>query len=127
MGDIREKVEETLSARSPLEKYADVEKELLEKWEDELNAAIEAEYRRQRGEILRLLQWWFRDVWLHTLATGEELLHLPQIAGADEVAKRISTRQAQENLQIIEQTHRLLYTNVQEALALEVGLLKLQL
>ena len=127
LDDIREKVEETLSARSPLEKYADVEKELREKWEDELNAAIEAEYRRQRGEILRLLQWWFRDVWLHTLATGEELLHLPQIAGADEVAKRISTRQAQENLQIIEQTHRLLYTNVQEALALEVGLLKLQL
>jgi DNA polymerase-3 subunit delta' len=127
LGGIREKVEETLSARSPLEKYADVEKDLREKWEDELNAAIEAEYRRQRGEILRLLQWWFRDVWLHTLATGEELLHLPQIAGAEEVAKRISTQQAQENLQIIEQTQRLLYTNVQEALALEVGLLKLQL
>ncbi len=124
---IREKVEEALSARSPLEKYGDVEKDLREKWEDELKAAIEAEYRRQRGEILLLLQWWFRDVWLHTLATGEELLHLPQIAGADEVAKRISTRQAQENLLVIEQTQRLLYTNVQEALALEVGLLKLQL
>ena len=124
---IREKVEEALSARSPLEKYGDVEKDLREKWEDELKAAIEAEYRRQRGEILLLLQWWFRDVWLHTLAAGEELLHLPQIAGADEVAKRISTRQAQENLSVIEQTQRLLYTNVQEALALEVGLLKLQL
>ncbi len=124
---IREKVDEAMSARSPLEKYGDVEKDLREKWEDELKAAIEAEYRRQRGEILLLLQWWFRDVWLHTLAAGEELLHLPQIAGADEVAKRISTRQAQENLSVIEQTQRLLYTNVQEALALEVGLLKLQL
>jgi DNA polymerase-3 subunit delta' len=124
---IREKVEEALSARSPLEKHGDVEKDLREKWEDELKAAIEAEYRRQRGEILLLLQWWFRDVWLHTLATGEELLHLPQIAGADEVAKRISTQQARENLLVIEQTQRLLYTNVQEALALEVGLLKLQL
>ena len=127
LGGIREKVDENLSARSPLEKYADAEKDLREKWEDELKAAIEAEYRRQRGEILLLLQWWFRDVWLHTLAAGEELLHLPQIAGADEVAKRISTRQARENLSVIEQTQRLLHTNVQEALALEVGLLKLQL
>jgi len=127
LSGLREKVEENLSARSPLEKYADVEKDLREKWEDELKAAIEAEYRRQRGEILLLLQWWFRDVWLHTLAAGEELLHLPQIAGADEVARRISTRQARENLAVIEQTQRLLYTNVQEALALEVGLLKLQL
>jgi DNA polymerase III subunit delta' len=127
LSGIREKVEEALSARSPLEKYADAEKELREKWEEELKAAIEAEYRRQRAEILLLLQWWFRDVWLHTLAAGEELLHLPQIAGADEVARRISTRQARENLAVIEQTQRLLHTNVQEALALEVGLLKLQL
>jgi DNA polymerase-3 subunit delta' len=127
LNGVREQVEETVSARSPLEKYADADKDLREKWEDELKAAIEAEYRRQRGEILLLLQWWFRDVWLHTLAAGEELLHLPQIAGADEVARRISTRQARENLTVMEQTQRLLHSNVQEALALEVGLLKLQL
>jgi DNA polymerase-3 subunit delta' len=124
---LRARVDEALSARSPLEKYNDAEKDLREKWEDELAAGIEAEYRRQRAEVLLLLQWWLRDVWLCTLAAGEELLHLPQIAGADEVAKRISTRQAQENLSVIEQTQRLLHTNVQEALALEVGLLKLQL
>jgi DNA polymerase III subunit delta' len=124
---LREKVDETLSARSPLEKYDDAEKNLREKWEDELTAGIEAEYRRQRAEVLLLLQWWLRDVWLHTLAAGEELLHLPQIAGADAVAGRISTRQAQENLTVLEQTQRLLHGNVQEALALEVGLLKLQL
>ena len=124
---LRARVDEALSARSPLEKYNEVEKNLREKWEDELAAGIEAEYRRQRAEVLLLLQWWLRDVWLCTLAAGEELLHLPQIAGADEVAKRISTRQAQENLSVIEQTQRLLHTNVQEALALEVGLLKLQL
>ncbi len=123
---IREKVDETMSARSPLEKHADAEKGLREKWEDELKAAIEAEYRRQRAEVLLLLQWWLRDVWLHTLAAGKELLHLPQIAGADDVARRISTRQAQENLSVLEQTQRLLHGNVQEALTLEVGLLKLQ-
>jgi len=127
LNGIRAQVDETLSARSPLEKYDDADKNLREKWEDELKAGIEAEYRRQRGEVLSLLQWWLRDVWLHSLAAGEELLHLPQIYGADEVAKRITTRQAQENLVVLEQTQRLLYSNVQEALALEVGLLKLQL
>ncbi len=124
---IRERVDETLTERSPLEKYEDAEKNLREKWEDELKAAIEAEYRRQRGEVLSLLQWWLRDVWLHTLETGEALLHLPQIYGADEVAKRISVRQAQENLLVLDQTQRMLHGNVQESLALEVGLLKLKL
>jgi len=127
LGVIRAQVDENLSARSPLEKYGDAEKDLREKWEDELTAAIEAEYRRRRAEVLLSLQWWLRDVWLHTLAAGEALLHLPQIAGADEVAKRITPREAQENLSVLEQTQRLLHTNVQEALALEVGLLKLRL
>lgn len=127
LNTLRARVDETLSERSPLEKYGEAEKDLREKWEEELKAGIEAEYRRQRADVLQLLQWWLRDVWLCTLTTGEELLHLPQIAGADEVAKRINTRQAQENLSVLEQTQRLLHTNVQEALALEVGLLKLQL
>jgi len=124
---IRTQVDETLTARSPLEKYSDAEKDLREKWEDELTAGIEAEYRRRRADVLLLLQWWLRDVWFHTLAAGEALLHLPQIAGAEDVARRLTPRQAQENLQVIEQTQRLLHSNVQEALALEVGLLKLQL
>ena len=127
LGAIRAQTEETLTARSPLEKYDDAEKDLREKWETELTAGIEAEYRRRRADVLLLLQWWLRDVWLHTLATGEALLHLPQIAGADEVARRITPTQARDNLLVLEQTQRLLYTNVQEALALEVGLLKLQL
>jgi DNA polymerase-3 subunit delta' len=124
---IKAQTEEHLTARSPLEKYGDAEKDLREKWETELTAAVEAEYRRRRAEVLLLLQWWLRDVWLHTLAAGEALLHLPQIAGAQEIARRISPRQARENLLVLEQTQRLLHTNVQEALALEVGLLKLQL
>jgi DNA polymerase III subunit delta' len=125
LGEIRSRVDENLTARSPLEKYDEVEKDLREKWEDELTASIEAEYRRQRGELLLLVQWWLRDVWLHTLATGKELLRFPQIGGAESVAQKITSRQALENLQTLEQTQRLLHTNVQEALALEVSLLKL--
>ena len=127
LGEIRACVDEALTARSPLQRYDDVEKDLRERWEDELAAAIEAEYRRQRADLLLLVQWWLRDVWLRTLAVGGELLNFPPMAGTEAVAGKISPRQALENLQTLEQTQRLLYTNVQEALALEVGLLKLHL
>ena len=127
LGEIRARVEEVLTARSPLQRYDEVEKDLRERWEDELAAAIEAEYRRQRADLLSLVQWWLRDVWLRTLAAGGELLNFPQMAGAETVAKKITPRQALENLQTLEQTQRLLHTNVQEALTLEVGLLKLHL
>jgi DNA polymerase-3 subunit delta' len=127
LAEMKTQVEEELMARSPLEKYDDVEKDLRERWEDELKAGIEAEYRRQRTELLLLVQWWLRDVWLHTLASGREFLNFPQIAGAEQVAGRITPGQAMENLRIAEQTQRLLHTNVQEALALEVGLLKMQM
>ncbi|HLZ54725.1 MAG TPA: DNA polymerase III subunit [Verrucomicrobiae bacterium] len=127
LGEIRAGVEEALTARSPLQRYDDVEKDLRERWEDELAAAIEAEYRRQRADLLRLVQWWLRDVWLTTLAVGGELLNFPQMAGAEAVAGKITPHQALANLQTLEQIQRLLHTNVQEALALEVGLLKLHL
>ena len=127
LGEIRTRVDEALTARSPLQRYDDVEKDLRERWEDELTAAIEAEYRRQRADLLLLVQWWLRDVWLATLAINGELLRFPQGLGAETVAKKITPRQALENLQTLEQTQRLLFTNVQEALALEVGLLKLHL
>lgn len=127
LAEIRTGVDETLSARSPLEKYGDAEKNLREKWEDELTAAIEAEYRRRRTELLLLVQRWLRDVWLHTVAAGEDLLNYPEIAGASDVARHLTPREARENLQTLEQTMRLLHTNVQEALALEAGLLKLHL
>jgi DNA polymerase-3 subunit delta' len=165
---VRENIEETLSARSPLEKYEDAEEGLRDQWEKELKAAIEAEYRGQRADFLLALQWWLRDVWLQTLAkvqslkskvqgpepevqspgsrveaggagseiidhqpstlhSAEGLLVFPQMPGTRRVAERISPKTAMENLRIMEQLQRWLATNVQEALALEVGLLKLHL
>ena len=125
LGEIRSRVDESLTARSPLEKYDEVEKDLREKWETELAAAIEAEYRRHRADLLLLVQWWLRDIWLHTLAAGKDLLKFPAVSGAEAVARRITPRQALENLQTLENAQRLLHTNVQESLALEVSLLKL--
>jgi DNA polymerase-3 subunit delta' len=128
-------IDENLTAKSPLQKYDDVEKDLRDKWEDELTASIEAEYRRQRTDLLAILQRWLRDVWLMSIGTrntkhetrNTDLLNFPDLIGTKKVASRITAQDAVENLQIIEGTQRLLHTNVQEALALEVGLLKLHL
>src|SRR5882672_3473350 len=137
LSELKESIEESLTARSPLQRYKDVEKDLQDKWEDELKAAIEAEYRRQRGELLLVIQWWLRDVWLRALGQkgtarggkpdGQELLSFPEMTGAIQVAERVSAGEAIENLEIMEQLQRWLGTNVQEALAIEVGLLKLKL
>jgi len=127
LAETRKSVEETLQARSPLERHEDAEKELREKWEDELAAAVESEYRRLRVELLQTVQWWLRDVWLRTLGGGENLLSFPDSNSAALLAERLTVPAAMENLQVLEQTQRLLHTNVQEALALEVGMLKLRL
>lgn len=145
---MKSSIEEALTARSPLQQYKDAEQDQVERWEGELTAGIEAEYRRQRADLLGVMQWWLRDVWLHTLARqgvkadgkGERaqsaespsvasagLLSFPQMAGAERVAQRITAKEAMENLHLMEQLQRWLGTNVQEALALEVSLLKLRL
>jgi hypothetical protein len=134
-------IELALKARSPLEQYKDPEKELQEKWERELSAAIEAEYRRQRADLLAVLQCWLRDVWIRALRVEQnsrpsvatpqevidELLNFPQLQETNQVAQRVSPGAAVENLNVLEQLQRWLGTNVQEALALEVSLLKLHL
>ncbi len=124
----RESIEEALNRRSPLERYDDLDSGLKEKYEDELTAAIEAEYRRHRGDLLAGLQWWLRDIWLQSLRLGEGLLSYPEFAESSAaIAARVTAEQATDNLQQMEQLQRLLASNVQEALALEVGLLKLRL
>jgi DNA polymerase-3 subunit delta' len=124
----RESVEGALKSQSPLERHDDLEPALREKWEDELSAAVEAEYRRQRGEFLGALQWWLRDVLLVAQNLGRDLLSYPECAAATQaVAARLSPADAMENLRQLEGLQRLLFSNVQEALALEVGLLRLRL
>jgi DNA polymerase-3 subunit delta' len=126
LNELKAAINENLTKRSPLERFDDVEPKLREKWEEELEAAIEAEYRRQRADVLTGLQWWLRDVWLETIKMCSELGAFPQLSAATgKVAGRLSADQAQENLRQLEQLQRLLGTNVQEALALEVSLLKL--
>lgn len=125
---LKEQTETNLTARSPLEKHEDIDARLRDKWEVELTASIESEYRRRRAELLIGLQWWLRDVWLLTQQKATEFLSLPDLGPhSATVAQRINGDGGLQNLRQIERTQQLLATNVQEALALEVGLLKLKL
>ena len=130
LGTEKEEIDTALTERSPLEKYNDIDPKLREKYEDELLAAVESEYRRQRSDLLGALQWWLRDVWLQTVShSASEMLGFRDLAPtAQSIAKRISPTDARENLEIFDNLQRQLSnTNVQEALALEVSLLKLKL
>lgn len=125
---IKEALTESLTARSPLQRYPDADPKLQDKWEEELSAAIEAEYRRQRADLLLTLQWWLRDVWLHRIGSSTELAAFPDLlAAAQTIGARLTPQEALANLQALEQTQRLLRTNASEALTIEVGLLKLRL
>lgn len=127
LNELRTAIEKALSAASPLETYEDAEDSLKEKWEDELKAAVEAEYRRQREGLVLAVQWWMRDVWLRALGLSQERLLVPELAAATEqLARRLSGAEAMENLRVLERLQSLLASNVQEALALEVSFLKLR-
>ena len=126
LNEMKEAITEALTKRSPLERYADLDPKTRERFEDELAAAIEAEYRRQRADLLAGIEWWLRDVWLATMSLDQQQLSYPQFATqAKAVAKRVNPASAMNNLTTIEQIQRMLASNVQEALTLEVGLLRL--
>ncbi|MCB1127643.1 MAG: DNA polymerase III subunit, partial [Verrucomicrobiae bacterium] len=128
LGSLRRNIQEELTNRSPLQRYDDIEPELRERWEKELAAGIEAEYRRRRAEFLGALLWWLRDVWLCALGAAPERLTLPDLQEKSAVvAGHISPARAEANLESVQRTLRALHTNVQEALNLEVGLLRLRL
>lgn len=128
LAEQKTEIQTRLEARSPLERYDDLDAKMRDKLETELDAAVEAEYRRQRTDLLGVLQWWLRDVWLKALCQCDDLLTFPALAASSQaVAQRITAAEALTNLEEIDRLQRQLHTNVQEALALEVGLLKLRL
>ncbi len=125
LSETKAAVQETLTQRSPLEKFDDIDPKTRDRWEEELAAAIEAEYRRERAELLVGIQWWLRDVWLNTLQLGKAATFPTLQSSTKAVAKRVQSHEGLKNLEIIDEAMRWLAGNVQEALALEVSFLKL--
>jgi DNA polymerase III delta' subunit len=127
---LKEQVDDTLTKASPLTRSEskEVEPGLRKRWEDELDASIEAEYRRKRTEALGILHWWLRDVWLLTAHNSNDYLTFPVFAASTQkVALRLKEPEAMDNLQLIDRTQQILHTNAQEALTLEVSFLRLKL
>ena len=121
-------IDETLSAASPLQTHDDLEPKLRDRYKQELAASIEAEYRRQRAELIALFQWFLRDIWLQTMRAGESLLLFPSLkTHTEQIADRISTQAALNNVELTDKLQRQLNTNVQEALAIEVTFLRIAL
>jgi DNA polymerase-3 subunit delta' len=128
LGELRAEIEKSLTARSPLERYQEIDPKMRDKLEDELSASIEAEYRRQRTDLVGALHWWLRDIWLQTVNAAGQMLSFPELTERTRaVAQRIAPADALQNLEQLDRLQRQLHSNVQEALALEVGLLKLKL
>ncbi len=128
---LREVAEAEVERRSPAARYKDlkdVDPSLREQWEEESEAATEAEYRLRRASVLQDVQRWLRDVWLLSHGQPASLLAFPALESASRaVAGRIDPTRAMANLETLERTQSLLHTNVQEALALEISLIKLHL
>ena len=125
---LREQAAAELGARSPLERHDDLDPKLRDQLEDELAAAVEGEYRRRRGAALDSLEWWLRDIWLACLGRDAGRAARPDLAAATHaVAARLTPADAEANLATLAEAQRLLHTNVQEALVLEVALLRLKL
>ncbi len=130
LGEMKKTVEETLGESSPLERadLREIEPSLRKRWEEELDASIEAEYRRKRTEALGLVHWWLRDIWLLTAHSPSEYMTFPSLlAESTAVAARLKEPEAMENLKTMDRTQQILHTNAQEALTLEVTFLRLKL
>jgi len=96
-------------------------------WKGNWNTAVDPSNRHQRTDVLGALHWWLRDIWLHTLQAGAGRSVSRSESGGRRRGRADLPAEAMRNLEHIDRLPSQLNTNVQEALALEVGLLKLKL
>lgn len=125
LGAIREQLEATTVAVDEQAGDLDAKERALQ--EAERQAAIEAEYRRLRGGVLESVTYWMRDAWLCSMGIAPERWRFGALA---EVTKTFAaprdTDGLRRNVEALEALQRLLRSNVQEALAIEVALLGLK-
>ncbi len=113
-----------LGRSSPISGLPDLKPAERKRLERELDASVEAAYRRARSEILSGLHRFLRDVWIHTLRAGPGLLLLPELAEKSrQVASGLEPAAALKNLERAEDLQRCLDSSIQEALAMEAALL----
>jgi len=123
---LREETREAVETEVNLDRYTELEPKVRERLEKELDARITGEYRGAREQVFEELYNWFGDVLLCVEQAAVELLEHPgQMPALQRAAATLSWRQAAAQLDAIEEVREAVARNVNEALALEVGLLKL--
>ena len=109
---VRAKIEE----EQQTDRYDDLEADARKRFEDQMAARIEGEYRAAREQVLEEIYRWFGDLVLSTVGAHEK----PPPA-----AKDFTYEQACAGLDAIERVRDSLQRNVAETFALEVGFLNL--
>ena len=125
LGSVRSALESS-SALSDKD-IQDLDAKERDRLEAERQAAIESEYRRLRSGVLELVTYWMRDAWLCSMRVGEDRW---RFRGLVSITKGFATARETDglrrNVERLEALQRLLRTNVQEALAIEVAILGLK-
>ena len=95
----------------------------LKQREEQVEAAIEADYIQQRSALMDLLLSWFGDV--ARQQAGAEHLDLPKHQGMTaSLAAKWSPDDVAKRVRVLRQLESHLHTNVNEGLALEVGFIQ---
>ncbi len=122
---LREETRKRVETESNLDRYGELDAKVRERLEKEMDARIEGEYRAQREQVLEEVYGWFGDVLLQVISVEESLLAHPDFAEASRrAAEGLTYEQAGQNLEAVDRIREALFRNVAEALALEVGLLR---
>ncbi len=123
---IRTGLRAAIEAEESSESAQDLDPKQREQLEDQREARLEGEYRAKREQVLEVIYAWFGDVLLCSEGADAELLEFPEFtAAAKRAAAALTQGRASANLDAIEGIRESLARNVSEALALEVGLLKI--
>ncbi len=123
----KKQVEDQVEQTAQLDRYRQVaDAKWIEKKEEEMKAQVEAEYRRRRKAAVVTLEWLLRDA-LICIEGGDSALLFNR--DRDDALRKMAAAQTRDralaNLETIETLQDQLERNVNEALALEVALLRL--
>ncbi|MFA6564931.1 MAG: hypothetical protein WCV00_23700 [Verrucomicrobiia bacterium] len=123
----KKRIEAQVEQTAQLDRYRETaDPKWLEEKEDEMEAQKSAEYRRRRATVVATLEWLLRDV-LVCIEGGDPALvfHRDRGDALRKLAAAQSRERALANLETIETLQDQLERNVNEALALEVAMLRL--
>ena len=123
---LRDEIRQTAEAAADLDRYDQLDPKQRERLDTQLEARIAGEYKAAREQVLEELYIWYADVLLCVEGADPGLLdHPDQLEALGRAAAGLSAARAGANLDAIEQIRESLSRNINEILALEVGLLKL--